>query len=1216
MIVKRNSRRIIAFIVAIIMVFSLVDYREHLKVYGTPSGESTQSVTKTATVEGNEEERIYKLSFTANMNRVLVENKEKFPIDVILLIDMSTSMYQEVVGTDKSRLEVMKDVAEEFVDKLADYSKDSTLSIATYCYTSDILIEPVQVNSEENKNTLKNKIKGIYIDDNQPGGTNHDYGFMQAKKILTDSLSESTNQKYIILLTDGAPNQENRDEALDKDLYPELTNGNPVRYFDFTTETYQEGVFDKISSRTILRDLGVVSMLNGIKVLEPTIKVATVGFETKYIDKESDQKHIDALFDLVTGIDLETGVTSEGAGGESYQFYTDTSTSLASIFNDLMNNFAEENSEFQEPIIIDYIEAGFEPLNDDGEPITVEQARSGYALDNGAVIRYDDEKGLYYVVWAFDWENDREVIINTEWTSEVYIKAKNNLVGGEDIATNTEDSGVYVDNILVEEFPVPTVDVYVRKYDITYTFKSGTDGRTLPSEVTALLPGTQEDVNDGSTINPKMPTQVEVVDGDGRWIFRTWDATEKTISGADIEFEGTWEYIPNPSYDVSHSFVSGTDGKVLPQEVLDLVPADQLGILDGTTVTPTVLTTTEVYVEGGKWKFTSWDEPSKVIASDNQYFEGTWEYIDVYDVTHTFTSETIGKTLPQGVIDLLPAPQEKVEDGSTVTPGDVTLTEFGEESGKWTFTGWDQPSKVIEGANQNFEGKWKFTIYTYDVDYTFKSGTDGKTLPQDVIDLLPGKHEDVEHGTTVIPTEITQTEVYVEDGKWKFTSWDEPSKVITGTDNSFEGTWEYIATYDVTHTFTSETTGKTLPQGVMDLLPAPQEKVEDGTTVTPGAVTTTEFSVDGGKWTFTGWDQSSKVIECADQNFEGKWKFTPHKYDVGHTFVSGTDGKELPQEVMDLLPSSQEGIEYGTTVRPTELKQTEVKVEGGKWIFKTWDEDEKRITNDDQKFVGTWEYIVTYEVIYNFESGTDGKPLPQEVIDLIPEKQTHIDKGSKVTPPDLKETEVYVEGGKWTFEDWDDKEKTISEENESFVGTWKYTAKYKLTYSFESGTEGKELPKEILDLLPSDKKHLDDGSIITPEKLASMEILVDDGKWVFKFWDAEQKKINGANEEFVGTWVFISTVPEVPEEQDTSEVPEETEETDEPDTPEESEESDESDIPEESEEPEEPEEPSNLVSPSTGDSVNANVWYAVLLVSLLVVVCMVLMKNASKKVNK
>lgn len=40
------------------------------------------------------------------MNRVLVENKEKFPIDVILLIDMSTSMHEKVVGTDESRLDV------------------------------------------------------------------------------------------------------------------------------------------------------------------------------------------------------------------------------------------------------------------------------------------------------------------------------------------------------------------------------------------------------------------------------------------------------------------------------------------------------------------------------------------------------------------------------------------------------------------------------------------------------------------------------------------------------------------------------------------------------------------------------------------------------------------------------------------------------------------------------------------------------------------------------------------------------------------------------------------------------------------------------------------------------------------------------------------------------------------------------------------------------
>ena len=1387
---KHKSKRIIALILAVVFVLSLVEYRAPLKVLGNQAGEGTEgvikNVTKTADGEGDEEERIYKLSFTANFKDVLVNNKEKFPIDVILLIDMSTSMTDPVKGTNQNRLQVMKDVATHYVDELAEYCDESTLSIATYYNSSDIISYPVMVDTVDNRNDLKDKIASIdHKKDentgviNQLAGTNHDYGFMRAKEILEYHLDQSENQKYIILLTDGAPNAENRNDDLDKALYKEYELEQQIKYtkwndelgkyetHDYTLKHREEIIQDGevvmangIQSRNVLRDYCVVTMLNQIYELDDKIKVATVGFETLYEEADlenltdserkealSNMRHIQDLFDVVTGAEFDEEEGAYVGANTDYQFYTNSTTSLKSIFEELLENFAEENTVYSRPTVIDYIAAGFVPLNDARQQITVDEARTGVTLSNGAEVKYDDVKSLYYVVWPVGEALNFDV--NTAWASEVYIQAKDDFVGGEDIPTNAEDSGVYVNDELIEEFDIPTVDVYVREYDVTYEFVSGTPGKTLPELVTDLCPGKQENVKDGTTITPTLDQTEVYVDG-GKWKFKEWDEASKTIASEDLSFEGTWEYVDTydvtygftsitpgmpdlpqevldlipetqenvesgttvtpivleqtevllddgrwtfvswnkqselvdglndnfmgiweyteyadyPTYEVEHSFVSITDVKDLPQEVLDLIPGNQTDVKDGSTVYPTAPDLTEVEVDGGagKWVFKGWDADKKRISQADQNFEGRWEYVELYDVTYSFTSGTTGKELPQAVKDLIPVIQEKIENGSTVTPSGLDQTEvvIEAEDGKWVFKNWDATSKVISGGDQNFVGTWEFVenpkydvthefvsgtagkelpqavkdlipgdktgnkngstvtpsgltqtevvieaedgkwvfdgwdagskeisgddvsfVGTwkfeenpkYDVTHQFVSGTAGKELPQAVKDLIPGDKTGNKNGSTVTPSELTQTEVVIEaeDGKWVFKNWDATSKVISGEDQNFVGTWEFEENpkYDVTYEFVSGTEGKTLPEEVKDLLPDPQTNVKDGSTVKPVVPEKTEVLLEDGKWTFVSWDEPSKVIDGSDDSFEGTWVYSEYEdyptYEVTHQFVSGTSGKELPKEVLDLLPSKQTDKKDGSVVKPTKVTQTEVYVEGGKWKFKAWDADEKHISKADQNFTGTWEYVDTYDVTYEFISGTEGKELPDEVLDLLPEPQTKVEEGSTLKPPVPEKTEVILDDSIWTFVGWDEPSKEIDGPDQSFVGTWEHEVRFMVVFEFVSGTSGKELPKEVLDLLPSEKLNMLDGSVITPEALASLEIAVEGGKWVFKLWDADQKKILGANEKFIGTWVFVATVPEVP------------------------------------------------ATPSLGDNISANMWYYVSFIAMLVVVAMVFVK---KKVSR
>lgn len=73
-----------------------------------------------------------------------------------------------------------------------------------------------------------------------------------------------------------------------------------------------------------------------------------------------------------------------------------------------------------------------------------------------------------------------------------------------------------------------------------------------------------------------------------------------------------------------------------------------------------------------------------------------------------------------------------------------------------------------------------------------------------------------------------------------------------------------------------------------------------------------------------------------------------------HKFVSSDPSKELPKEVLDLLPENKTGLKNGEEATPTAPGKTEVEVKDGTWTFKKWDKDSKTVDGDDVEFTGTW----------------------------------------------------------------------------------------------------------------------------------------------------------------------------------------------------------------------------------------------------------------------
>ncbi|MGT2708874.1 SHIRT domain-containing protein, partial [Streptococcus panodentis] len=198
-------------------------------------------------------------------------------------------------------------------------------------------------------------------------------------------------------------------------------------------------------------------------------------------------------------------------------------------------------------------------------------------------------------------------------------------------------------------------------------------------------------------------------------------------------------------------------------------------------------------------------------------------------------------------------------------------------------------------------------------------------------------------------------------------------------------------------------------------------------------------------------DKNEETINGADVKFVGTWEFTPTPspvltYKAVHAFVSGTAGKELPQEVKDLLPADKTDLTDGTKTTPTAPSQTEVKTADGTWTFKSYDKNEETINGADVKFVGTWEFtptpspVLTYKAVHAFVSGTAGRELPQEVKDLLPADKTDLADGTKTTPTAPSQTEVKTADGTWTFKSYDKSEETINGADAHFLGSWTFAA--------------------------------------------------------------------------------------------------------------------------------------------------------------------------------
>lgn len=120
------------------------------------------------------------------------------------------------------------------------------------------------------------------------------------------------------------------------------------------------------------------------------------------------------------------------------------------------------------------------------------------------------------------------------------------------------------------------------------------------------------------------------------------------------------------------------------------------------------------------------------------------------------------------------------------------------------------------------------------------------------------------------------------------------------------------------------------------------------------AYTTQQKTFEGYEFVKTEIDKNGNTVHIYKKK-DSRVTIPAYKeYKVSYEFVSATVGKKLPQEVLDLLPSSESGKKDGDKISATKPSKTKVEVKDGTWEFVSYDKDSKTVDKADVKFVGKW----------------------------------------------------------------------------------------------------------------------------------------------------------------------------------------------------------------------------------------------------------------------
>ena len=450
-------------------------------------------------------------------------------------------------------------------------------------------------------------------------------------------------------------------------------------------------------------------------------------------------------------------------------------------------------------------------------------------------------------------------------------------------------------------------------------------------------------------------------------------------------FTGTVEFKSSPfveEYPVIYEFESGTAGKELPKEILDILPDDPQEYEMGEKVTAIQPDFYVLETDEGTWTFKGYEEGNEEIVSDATLhtepgsdeefleFTGIWTFVPTEKYTVTYTD---------GVDDEVVFEDQVTSDlaGGEKTPEFVgTPTRKG-----YTFVGWNPEVAETVTATATYTAQWKKdetgggTTPTEKYTVTYTDGVDDEVVFEDQVtsDLASGEKTPEFNGT---PTRKGYT----------FVGWNpEVAETVTAT-ATYTAQWKKDETgggttptekYTVTYTdgvddevvFEDQVTG--------DLASGEKTPEFVGTPTRKG-------------YTFVGWNPEVAETVTATATYTAQWKKdetgggtvvpTPTYYKV--TYTDGVEGEEVFEDQVT------KGLSYGEKTPAFEGAPTRAG-----YRFIGWEPKVSEVVKKSAIYEARWEKIEEEEeqpLPPATEEGNTGseaetKPDSDEAKDKVPD---------------------------------------------------------------------------------------------------------------------------------------------------------------------------------------------------------------------------------------
>lgn len=448
------------------------------------------SKTATANADGS-----YKIRMEAFTTGKVTTTTSTTPVDVVLVLDQSGSMAYDFNGNstnnDTSRRQyAMKQAVNQFIGAVADKydaeKSDHRISIVTFGSDASVLQGWTPV-SQDGKKTLQGEITGL--PSTPSGATNVGDGMKQAETLMGSGYnytgSNTTRQKVVVVFTDGVPTTQS-------DFNTTVANTaikSAKALKDSGATVYSVGIFNGAKPEQLYGDSGFKYNSNGqVGSYWASFSWWGIG-DVKNYDIPAGNRflnYISGNFPDATEIGIQPydssflGIGYYGweitrnfnRASSSYYLTANDSASLSRIFTTISENIGQASIDLSSSTVVkDIVTPYFTmPANTaDVKLYTADYNGTSFGKEQpaGSDVRATIDANTNTVsVTGFDFnkyyvaDKQHEGTYGKKLIIEFSVQRKPGFVGGNNVPTNGDTSGVYTEKgVSAGLFDVPKVNV-------------------------------------------------------------------------------------------------------------------------------------------------------------------------------------------------------------------------------------------------------------------------------------------------------------------------------------------------------------------------------------------------------------------------------------------------------------------------------------------------------------------------------------------------------------------------------------------------------------------------------------------------------------------------------------------------------------------------------------------------------------------------------------